>query len=103
MRVVSLCLVAASALLVVPTLAQAGNPVAGKKVFEDNCVSCHGPDGVALVPGVPNFAKGERLEKPDSQLLMTIQNGLNVMPSWRGVITDTQIADALSYARTLRK
>lgn len=83
--------------------ALAGNPVAGKRVFETNCVTCHGIDGRAIINGTPHFIKGERLEKPDVQLLATMRNGLNMMPAWRGVISDTEMEDALAYARTLRR
>lgn len=96
-------LFAAAVVAVASTAALAANPVAGKKVFDDNCASCHGADGVAVMAGVPNFAKGERMEKPDAVLLKTISGGLNVMPAWKGVISDTDQADALAYARTLRK
>lgn len=90
-------------LLALPVAAQAANPVNGKKVFDDNCAACHGTDGIAVVPQTPNFAKGERMEKPDAQLLNTVRNGLNVMPAWKGMISDTEMADALAYVRTLRK
>lgn len=102
MRLVALTI--AAGLVALPMVAaQAANPVAGKKVFDDNCASCHGTDGNAVVPQTPNFAKGERMEKPDAQLMATIKNGLNVMPAWKGLISDTEMADALAYARTLRK
>jgi mono/diheme cytochrome c family protein len=93
----------AAALLALPATAQAADVMAGKKVFDDNCASCHGPDGNSVVAGVPHFSKGERLEKPDSMLIKTVQTGLNVMPAWKGILTDVQMADALAYIRTLRK
>lgn len=95
--------VIAAGLFALPLAAQAANPVNGKKVFDDNCAACHGVDGVSVVPQTPNFAKGERLEKPDAQLLGSVKNGLNVMPAWKGMISDSDMADALAYARTLRK
>ena len=101
MRFAPLFVAALAALVAVPALA--ANPVNGKKVFEDNCASCHGADGTAVMAGVPHFSKGERLEKPDAQLLVAIRNGVNVMPAWKGLISDTDQADALAYARTLRK
>ena len=101
MRFAPLFVAAVAALVAIPALA--ANPVNGKKVYDDNCASCHGADGTAVMAGVPHFSKGERLEKPDAQLLKTVANGLNVMPAWKGVISDTDQADAVAYARTLRK
>lgn len=80
-----------------------GNPAAGKIVYQTNCSNCHGADGIAVLPGAPNFAKGERMEKPDAQLMATMASGLNIMPAWKGVITDQEMADSLAFARTLRK
>lgn len=94
---------AAVAVIALGHPALAGNPVNGKKVFETNCVTCHGIDGRSVVNGTPNFIRGERMEKPDTVLLATMRNGLNMMPSWRGVITDREMEDALAYARMLRR
>lgn len=100
----ALMILAVAAVLVVAiSPAKAGNPINGKRVFETNCATCHGMDGRSIINGTPNFIRGERLEKPDTMLLVTIRNGLNMMPSWKGVISDTEMEDALSYARTLRR
>ncbi|WP_448188480.1 c-type cytochrome [Azospirillum sp. sgz301742] len=83
--------------------ANAANPAAGKGVYETNCAACHGPDGVATIPGAPNFAKRERLEKPDGALLNSIKNGLNIMPAWQGQLSADEMASALAYVRTLAR
>lgn len=83
--------------------ANAANPASGKLVFETNCANCHGSDGIPVLQGAPSFQKGERFEKPDAALMASMVNGLNIMPAWKGVITDQEMADALAYARTLRK
>lgn len=41
----------------------ADKPHPGQASFEEYCASCHGYDGVPIVPGTPNFANGERLTK----------------------------------------
>lgn len=81
--------------------AHAANPATGRTVYEANCAACHGPDGTATVPGTPNFAKRERLEKPDGQLLNSIRHGLNIMPAWQGQLSNDEISSALMYIRTL--
>ena len=86
-----------------PVAVFAGNAANGGTLFQEKCSVCHGKDGHAVLPGAPSFAKGERMEKPDSQLKHTITNGLNVMPSFKGVLSDGQMGDLLAYIRTLKK
>ncbi|OHC76421.1 MAG: hypothetical protein A3G18_03535 [Rhodospirillales bacterium RIFCSPLOWO2_12_FULL_58_28] len=74
---------------------------AARDVFETNCAVCHGYDGAALVEGAPSFAKGERLEKKDAELLKTINDGKDPMPAWKDVISPTEQKAALAYARTI--
>ncbi len=73
----------------------------GKEIFHERCAVCHGADGNAMLPGAPSFAKGERLDKPDKELLSTIQHGKNMMPPWEGVISKEEQHDALSYVRVI--
>lgn len=84
--------------------ASAGDPKAGKKVWESNsCPSCHGMDGRPVVPRVPDFSKGDRMLKPDSQLISSIAKGGNIMPGFRGLLKPQQMIDVVVYIRTLRK
>lgn len=85
------------------SVAWAANPAAGKGVYETNCAACHGPDGVAVIPGAPNFAKRERLEKPDGMLINSIRNGLNIMPAWQGQLSVDEMTSALLYIRMLAR
>jgi len=90
-----------------------GDPVAGRTIFEGICANCHGQDGITEVPGIPVFADGERMDKTDDQLRTSIMNGVNnpdnpagmAMPPYGGgpALNDQQIADVLSYIRTLKK
>lgn len=74
---------------------------AAREVFETNCAICHGYDGAALVEGAPNFAKGERLEKKDAELMKTIRDGKEPMPSWKDVISPAEQKAVLAYVRTI--
>ena len=96
-------LLATAAVLMSLSAANAANPAVGKGVYETNCAACHGPDGVATMPNTPNFAKRERLEKPDGQLLISIRGGLNIMPAWQGQLSADEMASALAYIRTLAR
>ena len=63
--------------------AAAGDPRKGKKVWESNsCPSCHGMDGRPIVPGVPDFSRGEKMLKPDSQLIF----GSIVLPQANAIV-----------------
>lgn len=93
--------------------AAGGDPETGRTVFEGICANCHGQEGVTEIPGIPVFADGERMEKTDDQLKASIMKGVNnpdnpagmSMPPYGGgpVLTDKQIADVISYIRTLKK
>ncbi len=93
--------------------AAAGDPEAGRTVYEGICANCHGQEGVTEIPGIPAFADGERLEKTDGQLKAAIIKGVNnpdnpsgmSMPPYGGgpALTDKQISDLLSCIRTLKK
>lgn len=89
----------------------AGDAKNGKKVFEQNCASCHGIAGkgdgaaaAALNPKPANFAKAVfKYGSKDADLEKTIKNGKGVMPKWGGVIPDKNIKDVIAYIRTLKK
>lgn len=72
-----------------------------RKLYHENCVMCHGEDGVPLVPGTPDFSKGERLNKSDAELLKTIKEGKEIMPSWKEVLNEEQRREMLRYVRTV--
>ena len=87
----------------------AGDAAAGKAVFDANCAACHGAGGEAMIPGVPNFAKGERLDKDDAALTNSIKTGIMApknpaappMPPLG--LSDGDIANVIAYIRTLKK
>jgi mono/diheme cytochrome c family protein len=58
------------------------NPVAGEKVFKENCVSCHGADGKGAIPEAPDFTEATgRLVQGDAILLVHIARGFQSMGS----------------------
>ena len=82
--------------------AEAADPRAGAKLYNTHCAGCHGTRGVARMPGVPEFSRGERLLKADPVLLQSIENGSGVMPAFRGLMSTHEILDVIAYIRTLR-
>ena len=95
--------VSTAAVLLSANSAEAGNPMSGKRVYDANCVLCHGADGQPKQPGTPNFSRRERMEFPDVKLMTSLRNGKNLCPSWRSTLTDMDLSDVISYIRTLAR
>ena len=81
--------------------AYAGDIDNGKKLYTRHCVTCHGVDGVNVMPDAPNFAYSEQLLRPDDFILASIKEGKNAMPAYRGLLEDQEILDVITYLRLL--
>ena len=109
---VSACLIVAATIQLPPAMA-GGNPKDGAIVFDSICNTCHGDKGETEIPGIPVFAKGERMNKTDEQLKKSIRNGVEnannpagmTMPPHGGgpELNDKQLSDVIAYIRTLKK
>jgi mono/diheme cytochrome c family protein len=75
----------------------------GRKIYETYCLACHGFDGKSMEPGMPDFSSGDTLFRPDSELFTQIRQGKGVMPAYRGMLTDSEIRDVITYLRSLQK
>lgn len=73
----------------------------GQRTYSTHCAICHGQTGRSVLPGAPNFARGEGILKPDFTLLATIRSGRNAMPAFQGILSDRDIMDVIAYVRTL--
>ncbi len=83
---------------------------AGAEVFKTNCESCHGPQGhgdgpagAALDPAPKNLAELQATAG-DDYLYWRINTGKEgtSMVAWKGVLTDEQIWQVVSFIRTLK-
>lgn len=83
-------------------MVHAADPGNGGKIYATHCSSCHGEDGASTMPGTPDFSRRERLFKPDTALLISIRDGISVMPAYKGLLTDQEILDIVAYLRTIR-
>lgn len=82
----------------------------GEKVFKTNCAPCHGakghgdgPAGAALDPAPKNLADLQ-VNVGDDYLFWRINTGKpgTSMVAWKGILTDEQIWQIVSFIRTLK-
>ena len=83
-------------------VAAAGSPVSvqvGASVFAKNCAACHGANGDGGVG--PALARNPHvnIDNP-SNMLTTIVQGRNLMPSWRGQLAASDIAAVATFIRS---
>ena len=79
------------------------NLAVGKKVFADNCVACHGPEGKGnREVGAPNLTDRIWLYGSDKASIMQgIQNGRGgVMPAWQGRLDESILKSLIVYVWT---
>lgn len=83
---------------------------AGAEVFRTNCEMCHGsqghgdgPAGQSLEPKPGNLAEVQT-KAGDDYLFWRIHDGKpgTSMVAWKGILTDEQIWQAVSFLRTLK-
>ena len=94
--------------------------VNGKKIYANNCASCHGvnlegqknwmsrlPDG--LMPAPPHDETGHTWHHPDRYLFMVTKYGIeefigekypNNMPAYKDILSDEEIIAVLSYIKS---
>ncbi|RYU69433.1 cytochrome c [Aliivibrio finisterrensis] len=87
-----------------PTLA-AGDAAAGK-AKSAICASCHGADGIAVIPGYPNL-KGQNAQYIESSLKAyknKQRSGGNsaVMQPMAAMLSDTDMANLAAYYSTMK-
>lgn len=73
----------------------------GESLYRNVCAACHMPDARGAVGAgyYPALAKNERLEA-NGYPLYVVMNGLNGMPAFGTMMSDSQVADVVNYVRT---
>lgn len=83
--------------------AEAGDVFEGRRVYAVHCASCHGDNGIPVLPGTPNLAKGDGLIAPDMMLLRSLRYGKRSMPGFESLLGRKEMLDVLAYVRSLRR
>jgi cytochrome c oxidase cbb3-type subunit 3 len=79
----------------------------GGAVFKANCTACHGSDGKGNPAiGTPDFTNSKTQSSlSDAEIIDTVTNGRKgtIMRSWKGKLSDEEIAAVAAYLRSLRR
>jgi len=77
----------------------------GDAVFKSRCAACHGSDGKGNPTiGTPDFTSPKtQSDISDAAIVDTVTNGRKgtIMPSWKGKLSDEEIAAVAAYVRSL--
>jgi mono/diheme cytochrome c family protein len=97
-----------------PMAGKADAAEAGKKVFTDNCESCHGttgkgdgPAGASLDPKPADLTE-VAANDPDDQIFWIVNEGgaaaklSTSMAAWKGTLSEDEIWQVITYIRTLK-
>lgn len=87
------------------------NFLAGMKIYQTNCASCHGdvnrPHGMlaeSLYPRAPQFLE-DAPDMPENQNFFIVQHGIRMsgMPSWKQVLNEQQIWQVVTFLSHINK
>jgi len=85
---------------------------AGKKIYDANCSACHGAKGAGLPGEFPPLAGNPMVAGSPDKVIAAVKNGLSgaitvggksysgAMPAWKGKLSNTDIADVITYIRS---
>lgn len=77
----------------------------GEKVYASNCAVCHQPTGKGVPGAFPALDGSKVVNGPKIDQIKTVLNGKKggafpaEMPSWKAVLSDTDIAAVITYTR----
>ena len=91
-----------------PLAGNANATVAGQKLYNANCLTCHGPSGRGDGPGAAALEKKPadltaRIQsgETDGSLFWKISEGRSPMISWKASMSETQRWELVDYIKTL--
>ncbi len=98
--------------------AAAKNPASasdGATIYSNNCSSCHQPNGEGVPGAFPPLAGNTTVTGTPVAVIAIVKDGLEgrlvvngqaysgIMPRWKGVLPDEQIASVVTYIRSAWK
>jgi len=90
------------------TSAASGDLTKGKRLYETDCVVCHGERGkgdgiigVSLRPPPADLTAPQTKAKSDQDLAAVIRDGRGAMPAWKNRLTEQDVQNLLVYIRSL--
>lgn len=72
----------------------------GKDLYMHNCSTCHGETGDRGRFGAKDLRKSIL---PDSAIILQMQNGRKIMPSFRKKLSPDEMNEIMMYVKTLRQ
>lgn len=79
----------------------------GKTLYENHCISCHGPKGEGNGPLAaeqkiaPSNLRKLVKEVPDFDFFMSVSSYKGNMPGWKNKFNEAELEDIKSYLKTL--
>lgn len=81
-----------------------------KRIFEQNCVACHGPKGLgdgpagAALPVKPaNWTSPEVQKEADGELFWKVSEGRGPMPPWKTTLSENDRWAMVHFIRAFKK
>jgi mono/diheme cytochrome c family protein len=71
----------------------------GAQVYQDQCASCHAPDGSGLPPSFPPLDGNGFVIGNPIPVIDVVVHGRNAMPPFGGILTDQEIAGVITFIR----
>jgi len=97
----------------VPAIAATNDAaVAGQKIYGANCSTCHGVGGAGVPGAFPPLAGNPVVTGSPDKVIAAVKGGLTgamtvngktysgAMPAWKGKLSNTDIADVITYIRS---
>lgn len=95
-------IVLGAALAVAAAAAGAADLVKAKQNYDRYCAACHGFNGMSVMPDAPSLRLNAGLMQPDIAIVNKLKAGSAKKPPFVGLMTDQELFDVVTYARTIR-
>jgi cytochrome c oxidase subunit 2 len=71
----------------------------GAEVYTANCAACHMAEGQGIEGLFPALKGSAIVNGPASEIIMQVLNGKNMMPAFKDILNDVDIAAAMTHER----